>query len=173
MKTNLFTLVAVLGALLAGSCGYKVSGRYTGLPEGIQTIAVPVFDNRTPKFELEQILTAAVKRELAERSNRQVISDKETADAVLTGTILSYSITPIGIKSENVGTSFSVMIVVDVSFYERKTGKVLYANPSFVIREEYTLSNQTKDFYLEEGPAIERASRSFAASLVPTILESF
>lgn len=173
MKTKLISLLLVLVALLVGSCGYKVSGRYNGLPEGIQTIAVPVFDNRTPKFELEQALTVAVKRELAERSNRQVTSDKETADAVLTGTILSYSTTPIGIKSENVGSSFSVMMVVDVSFYERKTGKVFYANPQFVIREEYTLSNQTKDFYLEEGPAIERASRSFAASLVPTILESF
>lgn len=173
MKTTNGILVTVLIVLLAGSCGYKVSGRYNGLPEGIRTIAVPVFDNRTPKFELEQVLTEAIKRELAERSNREVVSDKETADAVLTGTILSYSTTPIGIKSENVGSSFSVMMVVDVSFYERKTGKVLYANPQFVIREEYTLSNQTKDFFLEEGPAIERASRSFAASLVPTILESF
>lgn len=173
MRTIIGFLVALSAVLLAGSCGYKVSGRYNGLPESIRTIAVPVFDNRTPKFELEQVLTAAVKRELAERSNRQVTSDKDTADAVLTGTILSYSTTPIGIKSENVGTSFSVMLVVDVSFYERNTGKVLYANPQFVIREEYTLSNQTKDFYLEEGPAIERASRSFAASLVPTILESF
>jgi outer membrane lipopolysaccharide assembly protein LptE/RlpB len=173
MNTRFLSFVLVLVLLPLGGCGYKVSGRYTGLPEDIRTIAIPVFDNRTPKFEVEQILTAAIRREFAERSKRTITGDKDTADAVLSGTVLSYSVTPIGIKRENVGTSFLIMLVVDVSFYERRTGKVLYANPAYVLREEYTLTNQTKDFYLEEGPAIERAARSLAASLVPTILESF
>jgi outer membrane lipopolysaccharide assembly protein LptE/RlpB len=159
--------------LFSGGCGYRISARYTSLPEHIATVAVPSFENRTMQFDISAQLTQAVKREFMERSSCRISADEDTADAVLYGTITSYSVTPIAIKRQNVGTSFLVTITVQVLFKDRRKDAVIYSNSSYVLREEYILSERNVDFYVEEGPAVERLSRSFADSLVTTILEAF
>lgn len=164
--------IIVLGVTLA-ACGYKMSGRYNGLSEHIRTIAVPTFTNQTLRSGLEQTLTSAVKKEFLQRGSYRIVSDPAAADAVLGVKILNYSITPIGVKGKNVGTVFLLMIELDIQFTDRRNDKVLYKDGRFVIREEYALSDRAVDFYIEDAPAVERAARTFAASLVATLLESF
>jgi len=159
--------------LLHGACGYRMSARYGALPGHITTIAVPSFDNKTMNFALSAPLTQAVKREFIERSACRIASDEAEADAVLQGTITGYSVTPIAIKRQNVGTSFLITLRVKILFSDRRENRVIYSNPSFILREEYILSERNIDFYVEEGPAIERAAQAFADRLVTTILEDF
>lgn len=166
-------VLLILLTFVLVACGYRISGRYTGLPEHIHIVAIPGFENQTLQPDLDQILTDAVKTEFIQRGPYRIVAAPEEADAVLEGSIKSFSLTPIGVKRQNVGTTFLVMIVVDVSFTDRKTGNVLFTNPDFILREEYTFSERYVDFYLEEGPAINRAAREFASSLTSTILESF
>jgi outer membrane lipopolysaccharide assembly protein LptE/RlpB len=165
-------ILIVLAAALA-ACGYKVSGRYDGLPEHIRSIAVPTFANQTLRSGLEQALTAAVKKEFQQRGRYAITADPAAADAVLGVTIRSYAITPIGIKEQNVGTVFLVTIVLDIQFTDRREDKILYKADGFVVREEYALSDRTVNFYIEDDPAVQRAAQAFAASLVPTLLETF
>jgi len=165
-------VIIILGIALA-ACGYKVSGRYNGLPEHIRTIAVPTFTNQTLRSGLEQTLTSAVKKEFLQRGDYQIVADPGAADAVLSGKIINYSITPIGIKGQNVGTVFLLTIELDIEFTDRLNDKVLYKDSRHIIREEYTLSDRTVDFFIEDAPAIERAARTFSAGLVATLLESF
>ncbi len=163
--------IILLGVTLA-ACGYKVSGRYNGLPEHIRTIAVPTFTNQTLRSGLEQTLTSAVKKEFLQRGSYRIVADPAAADAVLGVKILNYSITPIGVKGQNVGTVFLLMIALDIQFIDRRNDTVLYKDGRVVIRAEYALSDRAVDFYIEDAPAVERAARTFAASLGATLLES-
>ena len=53
----------------------------------------------------------------------------------------------------------------------RKNGQERDSHHFF--REEFQISQESEDFFPEEGPALERLSRSFSRDLVSTILESF
>jgi len=171
MIKKLFLLIFIV-AILTG-CGYKVSGKHSGLPNHVNIIAVPVFENKTKKFELSRIITRAVKTELIQQSDCRISAHAEEADAVLKGVITSYSVSPISITDQNVGTTFQILIAIQIIFKDQRRGTVIYSNPSYIIREEYTFSDTEVDFFLEEGPAMERAARAFAESLSATILENF
>ena len=67
-------------------CGYHTSGHSVRLPSDVHTIYVPMFQNTTPAFRIEQTLTAAVVQELRSRTNFQVVTTHDgTADATLKG----------------------------------------------------------------------------------------
>jgi outer membrane lipopolysaccharide assembly protein LptE/RlpB len=51
--------LALLGAFLLAGCGYHVRGRETNLPPGIQSVAIPIFGNRTDLTGIETDVTRA------------------------------------------------------------------------------------------------------------------
>ena len=81
--------VACLVLLLASlGCGYHTSGHAVRLPDDIHTLYVPMFDNTTQTFRVEQTMTAAVIQELRSRTNYRIVTSNDgTADATLKGTV--------------------------------------------------------------------------------------
>src|SRR5262249_32063856 len=55
-----FVLLVGWLLFLAVGCGYHVAGKAVAIPQNIDSIAVLIFTNRTPKYRLEQRLTSAV-----------------------------------------------------------------------------------------------------------------
>ena len=51
---------ALLAALVNSGCGYSLAGQGSFLPDYIQTIGIPLFENTTTVFEGEQNLTQQV-----------------------------------------------------------------------------------------------------------------
>jgi outer membrane lipopolysaccharide assembly protein LptE/RlpB len=168
--TALMTLICFFGA----GCGYHTAGHAVTLPDNVRTIAIPAFVNQTQTFKIEQMLTAAVVRELVTRTHYRVIDQaNDDADAALHGTVLSTYTTPLTYDSRT-GRAASVMVVISmkVSLLD-KQGKVLYQNPSYLFREQYEVSRDLNSFFEEDSPALQRLSRDFAQTLVSNILEGF
>jgi outer membrane lipopolysaccharide assembly protein LptE/RlpB len=166
--------VALLAGLLSPACGYHTAGHNVTLPENVRTIAVPVFVNDTETYRVEQVLTAAVIRELDTRTHYHVISQAGAdADATLRGTVLSTYFAPLTYDSQT-GRVASVLITVNlkVSLTDRQ-GKMLYQNPSYLFREQYQVSRELTSFFEEDSPALERLSNDFARTLVSNLLEGF
>jgi outer membrane lipopolysaccharide assembly protein LptE/RlpB len=168
--------VLLLSFLLApvSGCGYHTAGQAVTVPQNIHTIAIPAFVNETPTYRIEQILTAAVVREMTTRTHYQILSDiSDAADATLRGTVLSTSTSPLTYDSRT-GRASSMLVVMTmkVSLMGRD-GKILYENPSYLFREQYQISELVKSFFEEDSPALERLSREFARTLVANILEGF
>jgi hypothetical protein len=69
-------------------------------------------------------------------------------------------------------TTVLVTVSLRVSLQDR-AGKNLYQNNNFVFREPYEISVDIPSFFQEEGPALGRMSRDFAAQLVSDVLENF
>jgi outer membrane lipopolysaccharide assembly protein LptE/RlpB len=166
-------LSAILLFLLTG-CGYHTAGHVVTLPGSIQVIAIPEFVNQSHTYKIEQSLTSSVVHEMLARTRYRVVnSASDSADATLSGAVLSTYTAPLTYDSQT-GRAASVLVTVSmkVSLTDRQ-GKVLYQNPSYVFREQYEVSRELSSFFEEDSPAFQRLSRDFARTLVSNILEGF
>ena len=164
---------AVLCMLSAG-CGYHTAGRASTLPTDVHTIAIPAFVNQTETYKIEQVLTAAVIREMTTRTRYHVLNEAGgAADATLLGTVLSTYTAPLTYDSRT-GRAASVLVTVNMNVkLTDRHGKVLYQNPAYVFREQYEVSREPSSFFEEDSAALDRLSRSFARTLVSNVLEGF
>ncbi|HXJ92049.1 MAG TPA: LptE family protein [Terriglobia bacterium] len=164
----------VCAVACATACGYHVAGRGDRLPPDVKAIAVPTFTNQTKRFRIEQQFTAAVVRELIERTHYKVLTDPEGADAVMEGTVKNVATGVVAFNlNTGAATALQVVVTAEVRLVDRHTHKVLFSNPKYVFRDEYQISQNNSQLFEEEGPALDRLSRDFAHTLVTDILENF
>ena len=173
-RRQCFLLFASCILSFLSSCGYQVAGRGERLPPDIKTIAVPIFVNQSPTFRIEQKLAAAITREFIERTKFRITPNPTGADAVLKGTVkdvrsgvITYDLTT------GRASSLQIQVTTDVKLQDLHTKKVVYANPNFVFREEYQVSQTTSGLFEEDQAALDRLSRDLARTLVTEVLENF
>jgi hypothetical protein len=180
----LFALIVLIAApVMSSGCGYSLSGRGSSLPSTIRTIGIPLFENATPVFELEQLMTEKIRLEFISRGKYRVMPDAPGADAVLLGGITSVTITPTSFNSHQQATRYAFAMVVKVEFRDAATNRILYENPSLSFREEYELAGNVAGltgsapdanaFLGSNGEAKDRMANDFARSVVSSILEAF
>ena len=173
--STIFATASLATLMLATTaCGYHTVGHTVALPQNVHTIAIPGFVSQSQTFRIEQRLSDAVVREFNTRTQFHVIHDAQTdADAVLKGTVLSASATPVTYDSKT-GRAASALVTVSmqVTLTDRQ-GKVLFQNPSYLFHEQYELSRDLPSFFEEDSPAVDRLSRDFARTLVANILEAY
>ena len=153
-------------------CGYHTLGAATHLPSNVRTLSIPVFATRTEAYHTEELITNAVIREFAARTRMRVAPDSVTgSDAVLRGTILSQTATPLTYNTTTQqSSSFLITIVVAVTLTDRD-GKILYENKNYTFRQQYQSTTNLATFFDESPAAEERLSREFARALVSDVLE--
>jgi len=174
-QARCFSALLILGLVLATSgCGYHTSGHAVRLPSDVHTIYVPMFQNITQTFRVEQVMTAAVVQEMRSRTNfRIVTTDDGTADATLKGVVNYTANSPLTYDSVTGRISSSLISVGMKVSLVSKSGKVLWDNPNFFYREQYQVSRDTASFFDESNPAFLRVAHEFAKSLVADILEAY
>lgn len=168
------TWAGVCCVLLAASCGYHTAGHADLIPKTIQTIAIPAFTNNTARYKLTDQLPEAFAREFIARTRYRVVSDPGSADAVLTGTVLSYAASPT-VFDPTTGRASAIELHVSlrVNLTERATGKILFSRPSYQVRERYQISVAPTAFFEESDSALARASKEVARLVVTSILDNF
>ena len=163
-------LLLVLLLLTASGCGYRLAGGAIDSGEG-RTLAVPIFDNLTTDFRIEQRLTAALRRELTQRTRFRVVP-AALGDLVLNGQVLSISSIPIILSDRGRGTAYTVAVNLSVRMTDTSDGTVVFENPLWTFREVFELSNDSEDFVPEDTAAMDRLARRFAESLVAALFNA-
>ncbi|MCI0623401.1 MAG: LPS assembly lipoprotein LptE [Acidobacteria bacterium] len=166
------TVVLLLLFLANTGCGYRLAGRATAIPANVDSVAIPIFTNKTTKYRLEQRLTSAVVDEFIARTRYRVIPDPSQAKALLTGEVTEFTSTPV-IFAGGAGATFLVTVRMRVTLKDTATQKLLFENNNFYFREEFEISRGSREFFPEEGPAMDRLAREFSRTLVSSILEAF
>ncbi|MCC7292491.1 MAG: LptE family protein [Phycisphaerales bacterium] len=138
LKENCFLagaalMVAACTALLGG-CRYSTERPFS---REFQTIHVEMFDSREFRRELEFRLTEALVKRI-EMDTPYRISERETADVLLTGEILSVGNRTFGTDFETglpreIGSSVAVRFQVK----DLRTGAILVDRPRFVYQTHY------------------------------------
>jgi len=143
------------------------------LPSRIHTVAVPAFQNYALRYKIESRFTGAVINELVHRGRGlRVQGDREGADAVIEGIIKSFTFSGVLLDDKGRARIFEVMIAAAVTVRDQTENRVLYDNQNFVFRGEYEFANDPRNFFNEEDPAVERMARSFAQSIISTLINA-
>ena len=161
-------------ALMLVSCAYRFSATDNVLPKTIHTVCIPAFNNLTTRYKLTDQLPEAISREFITRTRYRVVSDSNTADAVLRGTVINYSLYPTIFDPANGRAAFAeIHVTMSVTLTERATGKVLFNRPNFDVRQTYQISPDATQYFEESDPALKRAGQEVARSVVSAVLENF
>ena len=131
------TAVCLLLLLGLGGCGYNQSGSTNNKLEGgykwnslyredIQSVAVPIFTNKTFSRGVEFRLTEAVQKEIEAKTPYKVIP-RERADTILEGEITNVSLGTLTRDwVTNLPRETSVTMQVDLVWKDLRTGRILY-----------------------------------------------
>jgi len=123
-KKIIFIFLYSAAALIIQGCGiYSFSG--STLPSHIKTVAVPLFQNNTPEFGIDQKLTDAIISAIS-KDNSLKITDARNADSILKGTILQITDRAGQYTADEVASSYRVTINVKIVFEDVKKRKALW-----------------------------------------------
>jgi outer membrane lipopolysaccharide assembly protein LptE/RlpB len=169
------TVAAVAAALLLGAagCGYSLVGRGSTLPATVRVIRFQTLQNATSRVGVEQRVSREVARELATRGRFEVRADARNADAELSGAVTQFDLYAVAYDEEGRAKEYQVAITARVSLKTLPDETVLWENPSYTFRENYTLPASAASYVDRENEAIDRVAERFAASLVSSVLEGF
>lgn len=172
-----FTQVAALVCLVVLGSGFRgcyKPVRSSGLPAHVRTVAVPVFQNTALRYKVEHRFTEAVMNEIIRRGKKlRVQAEPEGADVVVDGVIKSFNFYGVLLDRRGRARIFEVTIIAAVTVRDQVENRVLYDNQDYVFRGEFEFTDDPRTFFHEEDPAVERISRSFAESLVSTLVNGF
>jgi lipopolysaccharide assembly LptE-like protein len=178
-RQNIGCVLCVLCVGLSSSgCGYALAGRGAFLPAYIRTIGVPTFQNHSPIFNLETLLTQKVRSEFIGRGKYQIVPEATGVDALLTGEVTNVSIAPASFSATQLASRYAITMTARVELRDSRENKVLWENSSVTFRQEYeaTSSNTVIDaaaFFQQDVNALDRMSSEFARTIVSAILEAF
>lgn len=140
-------LVLVATTLLT-ACNYSFRSG-AGVPEHVRTLAVLPFENDTNRFELTQEVHDALVRRLP-RALGLTTAGEEAADAVVSGTILSYDLSaPLYSQGDQAGSvqvlQRQVILVVEVELLDRAENLILWDQSSLRVQGQYLDASETEE----------------------------
>jgi hypothetical protein len=167
--------VAALAALplLGSGCGYSQNGaapvggyQWKSLYRGdINTVAVPIFDNRTFYRNLEFSLTKAVINQLEAQSPYKVVP-KERADTILEGRIDNIHVRTLSLDQHGAVIPQEQQFVMNIAFTwkDLRTGKTLVERRDFQQTSSYypTLG---EDQFISQQQSIEALATAIVHEL--------
>lgn len=118
------TLAALMAAgLLLASCGYTTSPAL--LPSHLKLIAVPVFENATTEYTLEQEITTTVAQRFV-RDNHLKVVDEKSANCVVRGKVTQYKNAVFGFTNSSTAQEYRITIAVQVTFKDLVKNRELW-----------------------------------------------
>src|SRR5882724_6929955 len=120
-------LFALAMSMIVDLCGYKQAGKGKSLPANIKTIAVPVFQNSSLKYRVEQRFTQAVIEEILKRARGiRITQNPADADAVLSGDIRSFRAAGSVLDERGRTRVWDVRIITGVTLRDQRSRKILF-----------------------------------------------
>ena len=152
------------------SCGYHFSGGGE-FPENIKKIKIEIFKNKTSSNTIATVLTNDLIYETG-RNKNITITDKDSADAIITGEIKSLGIAVIAHTGGYVSSEKRVTVTVSVKI-TGKDGKLIWSRETISAQEAFK-TNQTKSIEEQnQNSAIVILSKRLAELIHSSITDNF
>ncbi len=162
----------LLGCLLLSSCGYHLRGKETNLAPEIHSVAIPIFANRTIETGIESVVTEGLVEKFVS-SKRLPVAAQSSADALLMGTVTSFTTFPVAVTSSNqFSTEYRATVTIEFTFKDQKDGKILFREVLSDWRNYPVVQdlNATEQF---KNQAIRQISTLLAERVYELILGNF
>lgn len=165
-------ILALIFLFALVGCGYHFKGMGLTAPVGVRTIAITVLDNRTSESRIETVFTSDIIYEFTRSKVLRVVG-KDTADAVLSGTIMSLSEETIAYTASYDSAGRRVTITLNMAL-ERADGNVIWSDRALSDKEAFKVDPSHK-LATEKNKrvAIEAISDRLAEKIHNRILQGF
>jgi hypothetical protein len=161
--------VLLVIALCAGGCAtYKVGST---LPDGVQSVYIPVFINETDEPGVESEATRAAIQEFQNDGTLRVTTE-DAADLVLTVTIKEFKLKPLQYKRDRTTTAeeYRLTLVADVVATRTSNRSVLSERTHLEGDAEFTLAT---DMRAAKRDALPDAAEDLAHKIVEAVVEAW
>ena len=167
-----FWIIVLIWTLLLAGCGYHFQGAATNLPPDVRTVAIPIFGNRTLQTGIEAEFTRALVARFTS-AKRLAIAEKNSADALLTGTVKSFDNYPVAVSSGiQAATQYRATMVVEMTFLRPQDGKVFWKGEMSDWRI-YSVDASLAATENNKQEAIRQISTLLAEKVYVLIMENF
>lgn len=160
--------LGLLAAAVAG-CGYSFRGT---LPEHIQTVAVPIFVNKTGEPKLGSVLTNGVVEAFSTNGRLRVVR-REDADAVLEGEVIGYSVVPISYDSNANVRQYRLTVTMNLKLLDMKKSAVLFEEHSLSEKADFNVQNAVSQTIAVEETTVRSAATEIGRAIVSITLSRF
>jgi outer membrane lipopolysaccharide assembly protein LptE/RlpB len=117
-------LLPIICMVLITGCGYRMVGKETHVPPGLNSVAIPTFKNQTFEPGIEVPFTQAFLREFIQDRRVNVV-DRAEADSVLEGIIKYFNASSVSYSISGYVMEYQTNVILDLTLKDR-TGKVLW-----------------------------------------------
>ena len=163
-------LAALLAPLALGGCGYSLR---TSLPPGINSIHVPVLENRTQEPAIEDFITQALTQAVVQSGRVRIARNAQEADASLEGAIVEYRLTSLSFDSSANVTSYRLVIGLALTFRDLKQNRVIWKQDRIEERADFAVAGQVTQTMARQEVAVQRAAVDVARAIVSFAFEGF
>ena len=167
MTKKISVLVAIV--LFLTGCGYRFAGGGR-LPFDIQGVYVDIFQNRTAETGAEVLFANDMSYELSR--NGYAITDREKADAILSGEITSVSISTASRRGQITSLERRVTASVNMRITD-KNGKELQNLQGISQSEVFHVTSESSTDDYSKRLMLERISRRIAEEAYARMTDEF
>jgi outer membrane lipopolysaccharide assembly protein LptE/RlpB len=162
-------LLLLLLAVLLGGCGYTVHGT---LPSHINTVAVPIFRNRTPEPAIESLITRAVVEAFSTNGRLKVVGSGQ-ADAILDGEITNYNVSSIAFDRDANVRQYRLLVTVNLRMRDVRRNTVLFQQSGVSEQADFRVQNAVSQTISREETALRAAAVDIGRAIVSLAITRF
>ena len=126
---------------MPGCAIYSFSG--SALPAYIQTVAIPMFDNKTMEPGIAEEMTRTITQEYITNNRLRVV--EKDANATLLVTIIGYANDPFSYDAPGTVREYRVTIRASALFRDEKKGKDIWKEDNIICYGTYAASTENQD----------------------------
>lgn len=169
---NKGAFTAVLSVLLLTACGYHFAGSGS-FPAGVSRIFITILENRSAETGAESLFTNDLIYEFTRNRKESLVQERSSADAILTGAIVSLSVENISRSTVSTAVERRVTGTLNLRL-ESSDGRVLWSSGNIVERQAYAVvaGNKTATDQ-NKSDAIAVLSSKLAESAFNRLTENF
>lgn len=163
--------VALLCFLFLSACGYRMVGKETHVPLGLNSVAIPTFKNRTYEPGIEVPFTQAFLNEFI-LDRRVNVVNRAQADSLLEGSITDFRVYSVSYDQSGRALEYQTSVVLDLTLRDR-TGKVLWEEKNFSETQWFRASSNVLANEANKAAAIQQIGRLVAERLRNRFFQNF
>ena len=170
MKRTRLLKCFTVAAVLAGGCAYTTNTAL--LPSHLKTVAIPVFENGTTEYTLEQEVTDAVIARFVADNHLKVV-DERSANAIIKGRIILYKNAVFGFNQAAQAQEYRVTISVSVVFKDLVKNREIWKDPEITKYANYYVQAVPGDSAHTELQGRQQAVAKIADEILSRTVEGW
>jgi len=165
-------LLCFASLLFLSGCYHLVGSGSSEMSRDIESIAIPIFKNKTDVAGIEIVVTDAMIKEFTSFSPNK-ITDTEHAKAIIQGKVTSYSLDTIAADKRDKVLEYRLRMKLEITLKDLEENSVIYENKDFEGFIDFKVPRDSISRRREEENARQRLAQELSQRLVSEIFEGF